>query len=97
MATKIVIPDTVIKKLNDLPREIRVKFWEQIEKLINMRPPSPSPLPARERNEERGLRNEKLVGTNHWAFSITMNYRATYIRGESSIAITGVGTHEGTS
>ena len=94
MATKIVIPDTVIKKLNDLPKEIRIKFWEQIEKLINMRPPPPSPLPAGERDGERGLRNEKLAGTNQWAFSITMNYRATYIRGESSIGITAVGTHK---
>ena len=81
MATKIVIPDTVIKELNDLPKEIRIKFWEQIEKLIK-NPSYP------------GLRNEKLVGTNQWAFSITMNYRATYIRGESSIVITGVGTHK---
>jgi len=62
LATKIVIPDTVIKKLNDLPKEIRVKFWEQIEKLINTSSPSPSPLPAGERDGERGLRNEKLVG-----------------------------------
>ena len=94
MATKIVLPDTVIKILNGLPKEIRVKFWEQIEKLINMRPPSPSPLPAGERDGERGLRNEKLEGTNQWAFSITMNYRATYIRGEFSIIITSVGTHK---
>ena len=63
MATKIIIPDTVIKKLNDLPKEIRIKFWEQIE---------------------------KLEGTNQWAFSITMNYRATYFRSESSIVVTGV-------
>lgn len=81
MATKIVLPDTVIKRLNDLPKEVRIKFWEQIEKLI-MNPSYP------------GLRNEKLVGTNQWAFSITMNYRATYIRSESSIVITGVGTHK---
>lgn len=81
MATKIVIPDTVIKKLNDLPKEIRVKFWEQIEKLI-MNPSYP------------GLRNEKLVGTNQWAFCITMNYRATYFRSESSIVVTGIGTHK---
>ncbi len=81
MATKIVLPDTVVKKLNGLPKEIRIKFWEQIEKLIK-NPSYP------------GLRNEKLVGTNQWAFSITMNYRATYIRGESSIVITGVGTHK---
>jgi mRNA-degrading endonuclease RelE of RelBE toxin-antitoxin system len=81
LATKIVIPDTLIKRLNDLPKEIRIKFWEQIEKLI-MNPSYP------------GLRNEKLAGTNQWAFSITMNYRATYIRGESSIIITGVGTHK---
>jgi len=77
LATKIVLPDTVIKRLNDLPKEVRIKFWEQIEKLI-MNPSCP------------GLRNEKLVGTNQWAFSITMNYRATYIRSESSIVITGV-------
>jgi len=81
LATKIVIPDTVIKELNDLPKEIRIKFWEQIEKLIK-NPSYP------------GLRNEKLVGTNQWAFSITMNYRGTYIRGESSIVITGLGTHK---
>ncbi|MDI6754552.1 MAG: hypothetical protein QME78_09190 [Thermodesulfobacteriota bacterium] len=80
MATKIVLPDTVVKKLNGLPKEIRIKFWEQIEKLIK-NPSYP------------GLRNEKLAGTNQWAFSITMNYRATYIRGESSIIITAVGTH----
>jgi mRNA-degrading endonuclease RelE of RelBE toxin-antitoxin system len=81
LATKIIIPDTVIKKLNELPKEIRLKFWEQIEKLIK-NPSYP------------GLRNEKLEGTNQWAFSITMNYRATYIRGESSIVITGMGTHK---
>jgi len=94
LATKIVIPDTMIKRLNELPKEIRLKFWEQVEKLIKVGPPSPSPLPAGERDEERGLRNEKLEGTNQWAFSITMNYRATYVRGESSIVITGIGTHK---
>ena len=81
MATKIVIPDTLIKRLNELPKEVRLKFWEQVEKLIK-NPSYP------------GLRNEKLEGTNQWAFSITMNYRATYIRGESSIIITGIGTHK---
>jgi mRNA-degrading endonuclease RelE of RelBE toxin-antitoxin system len=81
LATKIVIPDTMIKRLNELPKEIRLKFWEQVEKLIK-NPSYP------------GLRNEKLEGTNQWAFSITMNYRATYIRGESSIIITGMGTHK---
>ncbi len=81
MATKIIIPDTMIKRLNELPKEIRLKFWDQIEKLIK-NPSYP------------GLRNEKLEGTNQWAFSITMNYRATYIRGESSIIITGMGTHK---
>ena len=90
MATKIVIPDTMIKRLNELPKEIGLKFWEQVEKLIKMGPPSPSPLPA----GERGLRNEKLEGTNQWAFSITMNYRATYFRSESSIILTAVGTHK---
>lgn len=81
MATKIVLPDTVIKRLNDLPKEVRIKFWEQVERLM-MNPSYP------------GLRNEKLAGTNQWAFSITMNYRATYFRSESSIIITAVGTHQ---
>jgi len=81
LAIKIVLPDTVIKRLNDLPKEIRIKFWEQIEKLIKD-PSYPS------------LRNEKLVGTDQWAFSVSINYRATYIRSESSIIITGIGTHK---
>ena len=81
MATNIVIPDLVVKKLNDLPKEIRIKFWEQLERLIS-NPSYP------------GLRNEKLKGTDQWAFSITMNYRATYIRGDMGIIITAVGTHK---
>ncbi len=81
MATKIVIPDTMVRRLNELPKEVRLKFWDQVEKLIK-NPSYP------------GLRNEKLEGTNQWAFSITMNYRATYVRGESSIMITGIGTHK---
>lgn len=81
MATNIVIPDTVLKKLNDLPKEVRIKFWEQLERLVS-NPSYP------------GLRNEKLKGTDQWAFSISMNYRATYIRGEMGIIITAVGTHK---
>jgi mRNA-degrading endonuclease RelE of RelBE toxin-antitoxin system len=81
LAISIVIPETVLKRLNALPKEIRIKFWEQLEKLIN-NPSYP------------GLRNEKLKGTDQRAFSITMNYRATYIRVEKSIIITGVGTHK---
>jgi len=81
LATNIVIPDTVLKKLNDLPKEIRIKFWEQLERLVS-NPSYP------------GLRNEKLKGTDQWAFSITMNYRATYIRGEMGIIINDVGTHK---
>jgi mRNA-degrading endonuclease RelE of RelBE toxin-antitoxin system len=81
LATNIVIPDLVVKKLNDLPKEIRIKFWEQLERLIS-NPSYP------------GLRNEKLKGTDQWAFSITKNYRATYIRGEMGIIISAVGTHK---
>ncbi|MBI5188419.1 MAG: hypothetical protein HZA07_05035 [Nitrospirae bacterium] len=81
MATNIVIPDTVLKRINDLPKEIRIKFWEQIERLIG----NPS---------HPGLRNEKLKGTDQWAFSITINYRATYIRDKMSIIITAIGTHK---
>ena len=81
MAISIVIPAAVIKKLNQLPKYIRIKFWQQLEKLTT-NPTYP------------GLRNEKLEGTEHWAFSITMNYRATYIRDNSGIIITAVGTHK---
>lgn len=81
MATKIIIPDTIVKRLNDLPKEIRLKLWEQLEKLID-NPSYPS------------LRNEKLTGTDQWAFSITMNYRAAYIRNEAGIIITAIGTHK---
>ncbi len=81
MATDLVIPDSVLKRLNALPKEIRIKFWEQMEKLT-VNPSYPS------------LRNEKLKGTEQWAISITMNYRATYIRSKIGIIITAIGTHE---
>lgn len=81
MATNIIIPDNIVKRLNDLPKEVRLKFWQQLEKLISD-PSYPS------------LRNEKLEGTDLWAFSITMNYRVTYIRREMGIFITAVGTHK---
>ncbi len=81
MATNIVIPHTVLKRLNDLTKEIRIKFWEQLERLIT----DPS---------YPGLRNEKLKGSDQWAFSITMNYRATYVKGEMGIIITAIGTHK---
>ena len=81
MATDIVVPESVLKALNALPKEVRIKFWEQLERLLR-NPSHPS------------LRNEKLAGTEHWAFSITMDYRATYVRGQSSIVITAIGTHK---
>jgi mRNA-degrading endonuclease YafQ of YafQ-DinJ toxin-antitoxin module len=81
LATDIVIPETILRRLNALPKEIRVKFWEQLEKLT-ANPADPS------------LRNEKLTGTDQWAFSITMNCRATYIRGKKEIIITAIGTHQ---
>jgi len=81
LATNLVIPEGVLKRLNDLPKEVRIKFWEQLERLL-ADPSYP------------GLRNEKLKGADQWAFSITMNYRATYIRGEMGIIITAIGTHK---
>ena len=81
MATNIVIPDTILKKLNELRKEVRIKFWEQLERLVS-NPSYP------------GLRNEKLKGTDQWAFCITMNYRATYIRAEMGIVLTALGTHK---
>jgi mRNA-degrading endonuclease RelE of RelBE toxin-antitoxin system len=81
LAINIVIPDSVLNGLNALPKEIRLKFWEQLEKLLR-NPSHPS------------LRNEKLHGTHQWAFSITMDYRATYLRDTSNVIITAIGTHE---
>ena len=80
MGTNIVLPETVLKLLNEFPKDIRLKFWTQLERLVrNPRHPS--------------LRNEKLSGTDQWAFSITMNYRATYLMTEAGIVITAVGKH----
>jgi mRNA-degrading endonuclease RelE of RelBE toxin-antitoxin system len=81
LAINIVIPDSVVRALNALPKEIRLKFWEQLERLLA------NPAHA-------SLRNEKLKGTDQWAFSITMNYRATYFRDKSNVVITAIGTHK---
>jgi len=81
LAINIVIPDSVVRALNALPKEIRLKFWEQLERLLQ-NPAHPS------------LRNEKLKGTDQWAFSITMNYRATYFRDKSNVVLTAIGTHK---
>jgi hypothetical protein len=81
LAANIVIPDTVLKRLDDFLREVRIRFWEQLERLT-ANPSYP------------GLRNERLKGTGEWAFSITMNYRATYVRSKIGIIITAVGTHK---
>lgn len=82
MAKDIVIPQSVLKKINNLPKEIRIKFWKQLEILLkNLSHP--------------GLRNEKLQGTKgDRAFSITMNYRATYFIDGNNIVITMIGTHK---
>lgn len=81
MAIDLVIPESVLRALNALPKGVRLKFWEQLERLT-VNPSHPS------------LRNEKLAGSEHWAFSITMHYRATYIRDKRSIVITALGTHK---
>ena len=83
MATELVLPESIIKRLNTLPKEIRIKFWEQLERLA-ADPTYPS------------LRNEKLKGLEQWAFSITMNYRAMYVRQKERIIITAIGTHKET-
>lgn len=81
MANDIIIPEPVLKDFNQLPKEIRLKFLSQVEMLLR-NPSHPS------------LRHEKLEGANSWAFSITMNYRAAYIRLGDAIAITAIGTHK---
>jgi hypothetical protein len=80
LGTNIVLPETILKLLNELPKEVRLKFWTQLEHLVR-NPAHPS------------LRNEKLSGTDQWAFSITMHYRATYLITKTGIVITAVGIH----
>jgi mRNA-degrading endonuclease RelE of RelBE toxin-antitoxin system len=81
LAIELVIPETVLRRLNRLPKEVRLKFWEQLETVM-ANPSHPS------------LRNERLTGTNQWAFSITMSYRATYLRDKANLIVTAVGTHK---
>jgi len=81
LATNVIIPENVLKRLNALPKEIRLKFWDQLERLVKD-PSYPS------------LRNEKIQGADQWAFSVTMNYRASYVRTEQNIIITAIGTHK---
>ena len=83
MAIEIVIPESILKRVNDLPKEIRLKFWDQLERLA-VNPSYPS------------LRNEKLEGMDLWAFSVTMNYRVIYQRAKDRITIMAVGTHKET-
>ncbi|MDA8089178.1 MAG: type II toxin-antitoxin system RelE/ParE family toxin [Nitrospiraceae bacterium] len=81
MARNVILPGPVLKDLSKLPREIRLKFLSQLEMLLK-NPAHPS------------LRNEKLEGAGSWAFSINMEYRATYIFIGDNIAITAVGSHK---
>jgi len=72
LAIDIVIPESFLKKLNALPKDVRLKFWEQMERLA-AHPSYPS------------LRNEKLQGTDQGACSITMHYSATYVRDKKTL------------
>jgi mRNA-degrading endonuclease RelE of RelBE toxin-antitoxin system len=81
LALKTSLTESAISDLNKLPKEIRLKFFDQVERLLK-NPAHPS------------LRNEKLSGREEWAFSITMNYRAAYIRTDEEILIVAVGTHK---
>jgi mRNA interferase RelE/StbE len=81
LARNIILPEPVLKDLNKLPKEIRLKFISQLEMLLR-NPAHPS------------LRHEKLEGADAWAFSINMEYRATYILIGENIAITAVGRHK---
>jgi mRNA-degrading endonuclease RelE of RelBE toxin-antitoxin system len=81
LALKTSLTESAINDLNKLPKEIHLKFFDQVERLLK-NPAYPS------------LRNEKLSGREEWVFSITMNYRAAYIRTDEEILIVAVGTHK---
>ncbi len=80
--SEIIIPKSVNKKLKQLPKNIREKFYWCLETLQeNPRHPS--------------LRNWRVQGTEKdWEFSITMNYRATYRTEENTFILLNVGKHE---
>lgn len=81
MAISISLTESVLKDVNKLPKEIRLKFIDQVQILLK-NPLHPS------------LRNKKLAGRPEWEFSITMQYRALYLRTEKEIVIVAVGTHK---
>ncbi|MCK4859848.1 MAG: type II toxin-antitoxin system mRNA interferase toxin, RelE/StbE family [Candidatus Omnitrophica bacterium] len=82
MIKGIILPKPAEKKLRNLPKNIRKKFWDLLERLID----DPN-YPA--------LRNKKIKGTRgDWEFSITMNYRATYKIERENLVIINIGKHE---
>lgn len=81
MALKLSLTESAVRDLTGLPKEIRLKFFDQVERLLK-NPAHPS------------LRNEKLSGRPEWAFSITVNYRAAYIRTGEEILILAIDTHK---
>ncbi len=81
MTKKIVIPKAARKKLKKLPSRIQDKFWFSLKKVIE-NPSYPS------------LRHGKIEGTEHWEFSLTMNYRVTYKLEVDKLIILNVGKHE---
>lgn len=78
----LVIPHAIEKRLKRLSREIENKFWKQLDRLFK-NPFYPS------------LRNKRVqAAENAWEFSITLNYRATYVIEGEKLIITNIGKHE---
>ncbi len=82
MIKEIIIPDSLIKIIENLPTRIQKKFYWCIDILIK-------------NDTYPSLRHKKIEGTkDYWEFSITMNYRAVYRREDGIAKLVAIGKHE---
>ena len=71
------------KEFKKLPAEIRMRFEEKLELLLQSRMTHPS------------LRLKKMRGTDDvWEASITMNYRFTFQKTAQGLFLRHIGTHD---
>ena len=79
---QILVPVSVEKQIDRLPKNVREKFCWCLE-MLQDNPRHPS------------LRNWRIEGSQtDWEFSITMNYRCIYRLEKGDLVLKNVGKHE---
>ena len=82
MIKEIVIPSSLGKRIRNLPKPVRKKFYWCLGMLI------------KDENYP-SLRHKKIQGTDaYWEFTITMNYRCVYRKDSDRAFLAEVGKHE---